>query len=173
MPVVGDLAHVLDVIGGNWLGHRVGVRVLQHHQRRDRVVHVVRVAERSFDGVELHLPLVVPGQELHRRADDDGVVGRFVCERVRSLAGDDLTAARHLGHKADEIAHRAAGDEETGLLAGQLGCTLLERDDRWVVAKDVVAQLGIGHRPAHLGRRVRDRVGTEVDQVVGHGGGRV
>ena len=57
---------------------------------------------------------------------------------------------RHVRH---EVAHRAAGDEQAGLLAGQLGGALLERDDRRVVAEDVVADLGVGHRATHLAAR--------------------
>ena len=67
---------------------------------------------------------------------------------------------RHLG---DEVAHRAGGDEQPGLLAEQLRGALLERDDGRVVAEDVVADLGLGHGPAHLGRRLRDGVGAKVD----------
>ena len=59
-----------------------------------------------------------------------------------------------VGHQGDEVAHRAAGDEQAGLLAGQLGGALLERDDGRVVAEDVVADLGVGHGPAH--RRASD-----------------
>ena len=59
--------------------------------------------------------------------------------------------------------------KSAGLLAGQLGGTLLERDDRRVVAEDVVADLGLGHRATHLGRRVRDGVGAQVDERSGMG----
>ena len=40
-------------------------------------------------------------------------------------------------------------DEQPGLLAEQLRGALLEGVDRRVVAEDVVADLGLGHRPAH------------------------
>ena len=59
--------------------------------------------------------------------------------------------------------------EQAGLLAEQLGGPLLERVDGRVVAEDVVADLGLGHRPAHLGGRLGDGVGAEVDEAVGHG----
>ena len=57
-----------------------------------------------------------------------------------------------------------------GLLAGQLGGALLERDDRRVVLEHVVADLGVGHGAAHLGGGLRDGVGAQVDEV-GHGDG--
>ena len=49
----------------------------------------------------------------------------------------------HVGHVRDEVAHRAAGDEQRGVLAGQLGRALLQGDDGGVVAEDVVADLGL------------------------------
>ena len=61
-------------------------------------------------------------------------------------------AAREVGELGDEVALRPAGDEQPGLLAEQLGRALLERVDRRIVAEDVVADLGVGHRAAHLGR---------------------
>ena len=45
----------------------------------------------------------------------------------------------------------------------------LERDHGRVVALDVVAHLGLGHRLAHLGRRPRDGVGAEVDWCASRG----
>ena len=57
-----------------------------------------------------------------------------------------------VGQLGDEVAHRPRGDEQAGLLAEQLGGAFLERVDRRVVAEDVVADLGLRHRPAH-GRR--------------------
>ena len=54
-----------------------------------------------------------------------------------------------VGHLGDEVAHRAGGDEQAGLLAEQLRGAFLEGVDRRVVAEDVVADLGVGHRAAH------------------------
>ena len=136
-------------------------------------MHVAWVAPRAADRVEVHPAIRAPRQQLHRRAYHDGEVGRLVRERVGTVTGDDLAAARHLGHERDEVAHRAAGHEQGGFLAGQLRRALLERDDGRVVAEDVVAQLSLGHRPAHLGRGLGDGVGAQVDEVVGHGGARV
>ena len=57
--------------------------------------------------------------------------------------------------------------KSAGLLPEELGRALLERVDRRVLAPDVVADLGGGHRPAHLGGWLGDGVGAEVDR--GHG----
>ena len=77
---------------------------------------------------------------------------RLVDDEVVLAAGDGLLAAAEVRHLGDEVAHRAAGDEQAGLLAEQLGGALLEGDDGRVVAEDVVADLGVGHRAAHRRR---------------------
>ena len=97
------------------------------------------------------------------RADDDRVAGRLVDDDVVLAAGDGLLAAAEVGHLGDEVAHRPRGDEQAGLLAEQLGGALLEGVDRRVVAEDVVADLGLGHRPAHRRGRVGDGVAAQVD----------
>ena len=72
-----------------------------------------------------------------------------------------------VGHLGDEVAHRPGGDEQAGLLAEQLGGAFLEGVDGRVVAEDVVADLGLGHRPAHRRRGLGDGVAAQVDP--GHG----
>ena len=99
------------------------------------------------------------------RAHDDGMPGGLIQDDVALAAGDRLLAAPEMGELGDEVAHRARGDEEPGLLAEELGGPLLEGIDRRVVAEHVVPDLGRGHGAAHLGRRLRDGVGSEVDQV--------
>ena len=106
-------------------------------------------------------------QGADRRPDDDRVAAGLVQHGVGGRPGDGLVAARQVGHQRDEVAHRAARDEQAGLLAQQLGGARLERVDRGVVAEHVVAELGRGHRAAHRVGRVGDRVGAEIDQ--GHG----
>ena len=61
------------------------------------------------------------------------------------------------------VSHRPRRDVHRRLLAQHAGRLGLERDDGGVLAPDVVAHLGLGHRPAHLRRRPRDGVGAEVD----------
>ena len=73
------------------------------------------------------------------RADERGVAAGLVDEDVRLGARDRLLAAAEVRELRDEVALGAAGDEEAGFLAEQLGGALLERVDRGVVAEDVVA----------------------------------
>ena len=51
----------------------------------------------------------------------------------------------------DLVRHRARRHVERGLLAEQLGDALLQRVHRRVLAVDVVADVGVGHRLAHRG----------------------
>ena len=73
------------------------------------------------------MPVVARGHRRDRGAGDDRVPGGLVEDGVRLGFGDDLAAAGDVGHVRDEVAHRAARDEQAGLLAGQLGGALLER----------------------------------------------
>ena len=97
------------------------------------------------------------------------MTGRLVDDEVMLAAGDRLLAAAQVGELRDDVAHRPGGDEQPGLLAEKLGRPFLEGVDRRIVAEDVVADLGLRHRPAHRRRRVRDRVATQVDQWHGCG----
>ena len=74
---------------------------------------------------------------------------RLVCEPGQEAQGD-------------LVAHRPGRDVDGRLLAHLGGGQLLQAVDRRVLAVDVVADLGVGHGPAHAGRRTGDRVGTQV-----------
>ena len=137
--------------------------VLEGDQAADRLVRVGRVAEGGLDLGEVHGAVRVVREGADARADDDRVTGRLVDDQVVLAPGDRLLATGEVGHLGDEVAHRAARHEQPGLLAEQLGRALLEGVDRRVVAEDVVADLGIGHRPAHRGRGEGDGVAAEVD----------
>ena len=139
------------------------MRVLQHDQCGEGLVGIARVAEGRPDGVRIHRAVEARRDGSGGRPDHHRVTARLIEDGVRLGLGDDLAAARHVGHQAHQVAHRAAGHEEAGLLAGQLGGPFLQGDDRRVVAEDVVAELGLRHRPSHLGRGLRDRVGAQVD----------
>ena len=48
-------------------------------------------------------------------------------------------------------------------MSEKLRGSLLERDDRRVLALLLVTDLGVGDRPPHLGRGLGQRVGAKVD----------
>ena len=132
----------------------------------DRLVDVVRVADRGADRGRVDRAVVRRWDPADRRADDHRVPGGLARERVDLGRADDLAAARDVGHEPDEVAHRAARDEQAGLGAEQLRGALLERADGRVLAEHVVAELGLGHRAPHPGRGQGDGVGAEVDHAV-------
>ena len=161
----GDLAGVRR---RQRLAHRVGVGVLERDEAGQRLVGVGRVAERGVDGGRVERAVGPVLEAPGARADDDRVAGGLVDDEVMLRAGDHLLAAAEVGHHRREVAHRAARDEQAGLLAEQLRGALLEGDDGRVVAEDVVADLGLGHRPAHGVGGPRDGVAAEVDGSFRH-----
>ena len=143
--------------------------VLDGDEAGDRLVRIGRIAEGVLDVVRVHGPVRPVGQAADARPDDDRVAGRLVEDHVVLAARDRLLATTEVRELGDEVAHRAGGHEQAGLLAEQLGGAGLEGLDGRVVLEDVVADLGLGHRAAHRGRRVGDGVAAQVDE--GHGRG--
>src|SRR5439155_5507465 len=65
----------------------------------------------------------------------------------------------------DLVRHRRRREKERTLVAEQLRRAALQLVHRRVLAHLLVADLGGGHRSAHLGSRLRRRVRTEVDHA--------
>ena len=134
------------------------VRVLQADQPRPDVMGVVgtdetaQVVEREEAAVAFERP--------RRHAREPGDPAGLPDVDVRRRAAQELVAGLRVHADGDLVGHRAGGDEDRGLLAQELGGPFLEGLDRRVVAEDVVADLRLGHRPTHAGRRPRDRVGS-------------
>ena len=103
------------------------------------------------------------------RPDDDRVAGGLVDDDVVLAPAIVSWPRARWAIWATRLPIVPLRDEQAGLLAEQLGGALLEGVDRRVVAEDVVADLGVGHRAAHRGGRMGDGVGAEVD--TGHGRG--
>ena len=80
------------------------------------------------------------------------------------VADDDLVAAPAVGQKGDEVALGAAGCEHRRFFVQQLRGYVLKAVHGWVLTEYVIAQLRLGHRPAHLRRRQRDGIATQIDR---------
>ena len=93
----------------------------------------------------------------------------LVDDDVLAAAGDDEAPGPAEHAEGDLVGHDPGGDEEGGGLAHPLGVGLLERVDGRVLAVVVVADLGLGHGPAHLGGGLGDGVAAEIDEARGHG----
>ena len=105
------------------------------------------IAEGRVDLGQVHRAVGPVLEGADARADDHGMTGGLVDDEVVLAAGDRLLTAREVGHLGDEVAHRAAGHEQAGLLAEQLGRALLEGVDGRVVTEHVVAELGLAPSP--------------------------
>ena len=163
-----DVRDGSGVLGRERLAHRVRMGVLDGDQAADRLVRVVRVAERGVDLGEVHGAVRPVLEGADAGADDHRMPGGLVDDEVVLATGDGLLAAREVSHLGDEVAHRAARHEQAGFLAEELRGPFLEGVDGRVVTEHVISDLGLGHRAAHGRRRVRDGVAAQVDPW--HGG---
>ncbi len=164
---VGHVRNRLRVRDAQGLAHRVGMGVLDRDEAADRFVGVLRVTEGRRDEVQVQRAVGPVREGPDARPDDDGVAGGLVHDEMALGARDRLLAAAQVRHLRHEVAHRARGDEEAGLLPEQRGRALLERIDGRVVAEDVVTDLRLRHRATHRGRGVGDGVRAQVDPVHG------
>ncbi len=105
----------------------------------------------------------------HLRLDgaENGQPARFVAVTVRLAAQDYLLAALAMAHQRREVRLRAGREQQRRLEAEQLGGLGLQLVYRRIVAEDVVAELGVVHRPAHPGRGPGHRVGAQIDDAAG------
>jgi len=75
----------------------------------------------------------------------------FVFVGMRLLADDILIAALAMGQQRHQIALGSGGQEQTGLVAGNVGSFLLQVIDGGVVTKYIVAYFGLCHGLSHPG----------------------
>ena len=83
------------------------------------------------------------------------------------LLDDQLGAALAEDRERDLVRHRRGRQVDGLLLAEELGPAPLEREHRRILAPLLVPDLGVRHRLAHAGRRLRLRVGAEIDHLTG------
>ena len=159
----GELAQALDRPRGAVGGH---VRVLDAQQADAGMVMRGGLDGPAHVGHPEGAVLVVERMELHT-----GVARRrpvLVDDHVLAPSRDDGRPG--LGEQAEGelVAHRPRRHEQRRLLSHALGEGLLEGVDGGVLAVHVVADLGIGHGPPHLGRGPGDGVRPEVDDARRH-----
>ena len=83
-------------------------------------------------------------------------------------AGHHCVARSGQNAQGDLVGHGPGGDEQCRLLTGQAGEYLLQAVDGRILPVLVVADLGVGHRPAHRRGGPGDGVGAQVDQHSPH-----
>jgi hypothetical protein len=79
---------------------------------------------------------------------------------VGVLFADDFLSGARVREQADEVAHAARRDEESRLAAEDLRGARLQAVHRRVFHEHVVADVGLGHRTAHLRGRLGDGVAS-------------
>ena len=78
---------------------------------------------------------------------------------------DDLVAGLGMGFDGQLVGHGPGGDQEGLLFAEKRRHFFLEGVDRRIFPKDVVAHFGLGHGPAHRGRRFSDGIASQIDKL--------
>jgi hypothetical protein len=106
-------------------------------------------------------------EQLEQHAADRGAGAGFGDVGVRGAIEDHLVAVARPEQDPDQVALRARGEEDRGLLAEEVGGHRLEQVDGGVLAQHVVAHRRLGHEAPHLGRRPGRGVAAEVDQAGG------
>jgi hypothetical protein len=77
---------------------------------------------------------------------------------------NDFGARGGVNPHGDFVAHGSGGHEKCGFFAQHLGGKFLEAVYGWVLAEDVVADLGFVHGAAHLRRWFGDGITSEVNR---------
>ena len=161
---VSQLAHGREVV---FVQHRAAaavVRVLETDQAGAREVLVV-AADRCLYRSQVETPAFVIRHRAQTQAADGPGAAYLEDQRMRLLADDHLVAPAGVRQQRREVALRPAGREKRRLFAQPLRRHLLKPIDRRVFAEDVVAQLRVRHRLAHFGRRQRDGIAAQVDDL--------
>ena len=91
----------------------------------------------------------------------------LILEDVAALFADHLLAVMGVQLDRDLIAHGSAGHKQRGLAAEDLRRALLQPIDGWVFAINVVANFGLEHGAAHLGRRLGEGVAAQLNDCAG------
>jgi hypothetical protein len=94
---------------------------------------------------------------MHRRSTELGY------QDVRQLLGDQLVARLAEHAQRNLIRHRRGRHEDRVLVAQDLGRPPLELVDGRVLPDLLVTDLGVRHRLPHRRRRLRCRIGAEID----------
>ena len=148
--------------------HRAAAEVvglLEADQRRRRPVGVARLSAGGEVGGREHAALAAHGVDDGARHDADAA--GLGAQHVTEVLHDHGVARRDVGGDADQVAHRPRRQEDGRLVPEPLGDLAAQRGHRRVAALLLVADLGVGHRPAHRRARPGLGVGVQVDEDLG------
>ena len=125
---------------------------------------VVRL-DGGFHGIQRQLAGLVEGNRAGLDAAQYRSTAAFIFVGVGSEADDVLVAALAVAEQGDQVGLGARGGKHRRLLAGQLCRELLQGIHRWVLAVDIVPQLGGLHGLAHGGSRAGNGVAAQVNHL--------
>ena len=150
---------------------------LRHHRSSG---HVMRVFQRNQPGLRQVVdlgrefcPHQVPGQNAVRRGDrthhasaEPAQHSHLVIEDVAAFFADDLLSGTGVQLDGDGVSHTATGHEDCRLASKYFGGSRLQPIDGWVLAINVVADLGLGHGSTHGCRGQSYGVAAQVHRTV-------
>jgi len=140
------------------------VRVLQADHARRREMDVVVVVHEPFHGLRVECP-VGRVEAAQLKLTEDRCATLLVEQDVRLRVQEDLVTALRQGMEGDLVAHRPRRAVERRFLVQQTRDLFLQAVDGGVVLEHIVADLGLGHGPAHLRPRLRHRIAAHVDHA--------
>ena len=142
------------------------VRVLDGHRPcGDQVRAAIGDGHRDHVGRSEQTPRRVPGPG--GDPTEHGVRAQLRADDVRQAVAQQLRPRRHEQAHAELVAQRTARHEQARLVPEQPGDPLLERGDGGVLPVDIVADIGLRHRPAHPFNGARHSVRAQVDRLHG------
>ena len=147
---VGHIGHALGVFRCQYHAAATVVGIFQADQGRWREMDVGLGPDGGLYVGRADAPLVVIGNQAGLGSGQGSRPRRFVPENVGLVAHNDFVATVTIGQQSNQIAHGAAGGEQTGLFAQYLRRPFLQPVDGRVFAKNVVSDFGFSHCPPHL-----------------------
>jgi hypothetical protein len=154
VEVDGDAAAPRELSdGGGVVGRQRGavtavVGIFQTDEPSLREMDVV-VANGGPDLIKSHCPVRQVWDGMGEDAAQGGHSARLIQEDVRAVSQDRLFAAGAVREHADDVAHRAAYDQERRFHSQHFGRHRLKPVDRGVFGEDVVAEIGVKDGSAH------------------------
>jgi hypothetical protein len=158
----GQRTQLRHVIQRQRRAARAVVRGLDADQRGRKLVGGELRAEPLLDLDEIGRA-ARRGDRAIEKPGERGDAAHLAAHDVAIAVEQHLAAAPGVGEQRHQIRHRAAGDEQGGLLAGDRGGHLFQPPHGRIALARVVAELGAAHRLAHLLGRQGHCVASQID----------
>ena len=111
---------------------------------------------------------VFPIQHINQRARHRGRSTGLIIDDMGRPVGNDLVTGRTVDCQRNLVAHRAGRQEDRIFLAKALRDLITQPIDTGIEPVLLIADLRLGHRLAHAGRRLRLGIAVEIDSHCFH-----